>query len=319
MKKEISILDFNQEVNEIDPLLKSLWIHSDEESVSLFHRNLIKEKLGIEKWDLFNAKDITVSWIENHLAALSLFADETPVVILGAHSLKKNVFEKLCESLVDSPKQVFLFSFSRLDPSWIKKYASLFETYYLKLKMPAFWDFDKLVQYVFEMMGYRIDSKAAHYLYLRLGQSFYEFQNAAKVCQLNYPDKKTLNLADVEELFKSNKHIDRFRLATSFNQKKLSSFFHELINTEVDPDEMKSFFSFMVSHCVKIIDPTYMNSKKKLSKYDKEIQQAARTWNPRQLDYMLERFSELVIMCKQKKDIESELESSYLIFKKKGS
>lgn len=320
MKKEISVLDFRSHIQQASQeSLKSLWLHSEDESVVIFHRQLIKEAFGIETWSLISAKEVTIKWLEDHMAALTLFADETPIVILEAEKLKKNVFERLCEGIPDSSKKVFLFSSGKTDLPRTKTFASLFEVEYLKLKMPAFWDYDKLVQYIFEAQGFKLDGKSAHYLCMRLGQNFYEFQNAAKVCQLNYPESKALKLDDLKELFKSNKHIDRFRLAELFNKKQLSNFFSELMNSEVDQDEMKSFFSFMIGHCVKMVDPGYANEKKKISKYDREIQQAAKTWNSKQLDYMLDRFSELVIMCKQKKEISKELEKSFLSFSQKGA
>lgn len=320
MKKEISVLDFISHIQKSsEENLKSLWLHSDDESVVIFHRQLVKHAFNIQEWSLISAKDVTIKWLEDHMAALTLFADETPIVILEAEKLKKNIFQRLCEAIPDSSKKVFLFSSGKIDLPRSKTFASLFEVEFLKLKMPAFWDYDKLVQYIFEAEGFKLDGKSAHYLCMRLGQNFYEFQNAAKVCRLNYPDEKKIKLDDLKELFKSNKHIDRFRLAELFNKKQLSNFFSELMNSDVDQDEMKSFFSFMIGHCVKMVDTGYSNEKSKVSKYDREIQQAAKVWNSKQLDYMLERFSELVIMCKQKKEISKELEKSFIAFSQKGA
>lgn len=319
MKFKVEFSTFKKEFESLDLKgAKSYWLHSFDEAASIFLRQKIKEDQVTSGWTLLEGRDLTIDWIENNLVALSLFADDKPVAILNAMSVKKNIFESLMEALPNSSKFIYLFSHGKNDLARNKKYSEVEGHIFMEVSAAPFWEYEKMIIALFSWEGIELDMATARFLVMRYGQNFYELLNALRVCQLNFPYAEKLMVADIKELFQSNKHIDRFFLADLFNEKKILEFWDTLLKTEVDLDEMKSFFSFMVSHIVKIIDPSYTQNKKKISAYDKKIIKANRHWNHKQLDFMLEKFSNLIISCKQKKDITHDLRSLFLIFQKRA-
>lgn len=318
MKSNIPYLDFFSDINShAKSDVRLFWIHGFDESSNIHARLALKDSLAEVEWDLIYGKEITNDWIDQNLAALTLFMDEKPVAILDAMDIKQAVWDYLLESIDKSPKKIYMFSSGREDNKRTKVFQHNEGIHFLSLKAPAFWDFDKLAYSLFKNAGLSISSETAAFLIMRLGQDFFEIQNALRICQLNYPKHKELSFQEVEVLFTSSRFLDKFRLASLLSQKKMSLFFEEVISADVDFEEFKLFFSFMISHCVKIIDPGYTKHKEKISGYDREIIQAHKVWNFRQLDFMIEHFSSLLIKVKQKRDISLELRELFAIFKKR--
>ena len=92
-----------------------------------------------------------------------------------------------------------------------------------------------------------------------------------------------INLIDLQKL-------DHFELAELFGSRKLEVFYKKVLNLYSEGFELIGAFSFIQSHMIKVYDPSYLYSKARLSKYDKQIQAQSRLWNQgtciRAIDYL---------------------------------
>lgn len=295
----------------------ALWFHCFESSVSAFLRKKLKSKEGISQWKLLGAGDITEPWIEENFMMLSLFSESFPFVVLDAQKVPDKILEKLLEALGTTDRKVFFFSESQLDKKKKEKLAQKDSLLFYEVKAPPFWDMDKLISSYFRWEGKSLTTEACDLIHSRLGPGFSEIENAFHICKINFPTQEQIGRDDLDSLFESQYYIHRFELANLFNEKKLLEFWGLLLKTEVDKEEWRLFFAFMISHVLKIIDPGYSGKKKKLSRYDRSILMAHKKWNTRQLDYMLKHFSEFILMIKQNKEIHHKLRELFLIFQKR--
>ena len=128
------------------------------------------------------------------------------------------------------------------------------------------------------------------------------FYDACYLLRINYPEASEIKLSQVKELLVLEK-LDQFQLASLFSRKKHQDFYHKLIGLEGDFEKMRSFFMFMQSHLIKLIDTSYLTQKTRLTQYDKEVQSTSKLWSTSDLNTYLELFNHWEILSKKKSSL----------------
>lgn len=70
---------------------------------------------------------------------------------------------------------------------------------------------------------------------------------------------------------------------------------------------------FMQGHLIKVMDPSYLAQKPRLTSYDKDIQSTSRLWKPNELLEAIAEFNHWEILSKRKESLLwSELKHAFL-------
>ena len=78
-------------------------------------------------------------------------------------------------------------------------------------------------------------------------------------------------------------------------------------------DSLQRFFAFMQKHMGKICDSSYLNSKKKLSKYDRQILSCSKIWKKDDAMRSIDYFKDLEVEARLRKPLLSQrLRRDYL-------
>ena len=140
-----------------------------------------------------------------------------------------------------------------------------------------------------------------------------ELVHILELIDLHFPGKsKECDVHTLQNLVAGTR-LDQFSLASTFSTRKLKMFYQEIVDQDWDFDSLRSFFGFMQSHLLKIMDPSYIQGKARPSKYDKEIEMASRSWNQSELDAFIKLFGKLEIQAKKRSpELRGNLRQLYL-------
>ncbi len=240
--------------------------------------------------------EVTKAWIEEEFQTLSLFGESESFFIHQAHDLKVDMIEILTSLSLSN--RFLILSFENEAASW-KKVVKEDKVDILQIEPPKFWEVNKLLDFTCAYLRLPLSFDAKTWIMESLESNLGCFYNACSLIKLNCPDFQEIGLNDVKELLTQEK-IDQFALASLYSRKKFRDFFDKLCLIETDFEKMRFFFNFLQGHMIKMIDPSYLNGKARLSSYDKEIQSASKLWKPQELTNEVERFQRWELMCKKK-------------------
>ncbi|MBL7665912.1 MAG: hypothetical protein JNM93_12325 [Bacteriovoracaceae bacterium] len=262
----------------------------------LFNRRL-PLYLRENKKKLYLGAEVNRNVIEAEFESLSLFGQQDCICILNAEDISKNYWENLKSALAKTTARV-LFYFehsSGLFDMLSKEYFADCVT----IEAPKFWEIGKLLDLISDELNVQLSFEAKNYFLEIIQHKPLSIFNALNVLKINLPEKSEIQKSDLEANLVLER-MDIFSLANDFSKKHFSTFYEQLLNSEMDYDELRSFFAFMQSHLVKLADPSYLEKKNRASKYDKEILTLSKNWKRPELIHLMNEFSRLEIMCKQK-------------------
>jgi hypothetical protein len=242
------------------------------------------------------ASDVTAEWIEEEFQTLSLFGNLDSFFIHEANELSSETIDLLGKLSLEG--RFVVLSFENEQSGWKKalkekKFTSIM------IEAPRFREYGKLLDFACSYLRLPLSFESKNWILESLENDLGTFYNAAFLIKLNFPDSKEIGLLQVKELLTIEK-LDRFYLASQFSRKKLIIFYEKLVELECDFDKMRSFFTFLQSHIVKMLDPSYLSRKSFLTQYDKEIQSTSRIWKNDELIHQLKLFNHWEILCKRK-------------------
>ncbi|EQC45607.1 hypothetical protein M900_2152 [Bacteriovorax sp. Seq25_V] len=249
--------------------------------------------------------DIDRDWIENELLSIGLFGSDGPYLCLLSEQLNPKVREKLKEVEIPDDVNIIFSTHQKFsDKELVKKFE------HIVVEGPKFWEMSDYFDVLAKFFNVKLSFDIKDHLITSLEPTAYEYYNALMNLSSYRPEELNLNL--VKTLIKQ-KHLDNFQLADLFNSKNLKRFYLSLLIIENDFDLYRGFFSFLQGHLVKIIDPSYMSGKAKLSKYDQGISLASKKWSKDEIADYLVKFGKYELMCKQKSEwFRDELRKEFL-------
>lgn len=251
-----------------------------------------------EDFHVVHAVDLTVEWFENNFQTLSLFGTSDSYLVIESQSLSTNVKEYLEETSFDLTDR-FLIFVSKNDAKGFPKLEKMTGGSFHQIDAPKFWEGANLLDFLSSEMKVELAYEVKGFLLKNLENNCFEFVNALNLIELHFDNGKTATLDKVKEVITSNK-VDQFELAKLFCDKKRAMFYKSVLDHDLDFEGLRTLFSFMQGHLFKMLDPSYVQEKRKPSKYDKEIEAVSRSWNKSDVLEELRIFGELEVLAKSK-------------------
>jgi hypothetical protein len=190
-------------------------------------------------------------------------------LVTDSSKIKKDILEQIREQV--NAKMIFC------DFQKMEKPFSIFGG--LELLAPKFWEF------------LAFSKKLAHWHDLSLSNQ--EFQDIELTIEKNIDVYWRLfsqlshfkgggNKNIVQEIIKEHRHFDQFKLTEFLNTKRKNELLGVLLEIK-GFQQLESLCSFLVTHGLKILDPSDILKKKNLSKFDNGIIQAGKAWGEKEL------------------------------------
>jgi len=263
------------------------------------------------EFHIVNGKDIDRAWIEDNFQTLSLFGGQDSYLVIEAQNLPASSKEFLLSDEFSPTGQSLILSF-KSDSRYFNKLAKKGAGLFFQVQEPKFWEGDKLLGFLADEMKIRLSYGAKNYLKDSLESNSLEFHNALSLIQLHYPEESEVQEDQVRRLVRGRK-LDHFELASWFGQKNNTAFYKKILSVELDFDAMRSLFSFMQSHLFRLLDPSYVEGKARMSRYDKEILSHSKLWDKVDLMDKMNMFGELEIDAKSKSaDLKNKIRRIFL-------
>lgn len=242
------------------------------------------------------ASEVTKAWIEEEFQTLSLFGNSESFFIHQAHDLPADILELL--SSLEVSGRFILLSFENELTAW-KKLVKDGKMGTLVIESPRFWELNKLLDFVCAHLRLPLSYDAKTWILDALDNNLGTFYNACCLIKLNHPEAREVNLADVKELLTLEK-LDQFQLASLVARRKHKEFYEKLVSLQGDFEKMRGFFNFMQSHLIKMVDPSYLGKKPRLTQYDKDIQSTSKLWKASELIEEIDKYNRWELLCKKK-------------------
>ncbi len=255
-----------------------------------FIGTVLKERIkqGPRKFKVLHAHEITVSWLEEEFCNLSFLVSDESFIIQNANLISSSVVEFLAENNISwNDRLLVLLSYGKNDKlsKWAKKEAACFT-----LKAPKFWEAHEYFNYFADHFGVKVHYDGIQYILDSIvHEPAYFFETCSFLSTL-FPKDKLIELKDIRSLVKKSK-LDYFELARDASLKNWGSFYSRLLSVEFDYESLRSVFSFLLGHFVKVYDPSYTTTKKHLSKYDKEIMTNSKLWEKQEVINLMDKLS----------------------------
>jgi hypothetical protein len=278
-----------------DPFLEKIFLNS-----------IPKHFLSGSSWTVLNPQDLSTNWVDENLLTLDFFSSEQSYKVILAENLDASVVEQLQDEKIDWQGRYFILSYQKENKSFeaLKKNDSV---HTIKVKEPRFWENGKLLKFLCEQTGVYISYDVQNYIVESVVNEPGEFLHVLKKIALLGADPKSLSVEAVKKHISVGK-LDQFELARLLGEKKHRDFFTRLLVLSEDYTGMMLFFRFIQGHILKLIDPSFVASKSRASKYDKQIEGHSRLWKEAELKDELRFFSKLEILAKSKsKDLGLEI------------
>jgi hypothetical protein len=289
-----------------------LYFQASDPYIEAFFTQRLRQSLRNQGRDLLIllGSEINSEWVEENLIQVGLFSSKESYLVLCAEDLTEDVKKTMIKSGLNmSGRSLILCSWKGHDS--LDKMSKKMKAEILKVQPPAFWEYDKLLDYLADEMQMPLSFPVKSYLLEALAPTCGEFVEAIKTIKLHADTEGHIELSHVQELIRPG-HLKRFELAEEFAQKK-QTFFSELLRLELADKELIEFFRFMQGHLLKMLDTSYADKKNRLSKYDKALMAHSRLWKDSQLKRAIHHFSELELMAKRKdKTLQEKMRQNYL-------
>jgi len=270
-----------------DPFLEKIFLNSVPEHF-----------LDGGKWSVVNAQEITVNWLEDNLKTLDFFSSGQSYKVLMSEILSTPVQDFLLNEDIDWGNRYFLLNFIK-ENKFFDKLKKKQEVHCYKIKTPNFWENDKLMKFICEQMSLPVSYRIQSYLVEHVPAGVAEYIHILKKLTFLGRPIQSLSIQDIQQELERDK-FDTFLLARLWGSKKHQNFFEKILPFTNDFLEMIKFFGFMQSHILKMVDTSYMASKSRPSKYDREIELHSKIWDELELRDELKFFGKCELLAKQK-------------------
>lgn len=272
---------------------------------NIFYKKITAE----ENFRILSGSEITNVWIEENLCSLSLFGNSDYFLINHAELISKNSLEEILQRASEFSERLVVLIFTKDVP--LRKKIMELEGTHISIEPPKFWEMDKLLEFFSDQLGVRLGFEAKQYILEAIPQESSSIYTALSMLKLNYPNQSEISITQTEAVLTETK-LDQFLLANFYSRKEKIKFYEKLLSIEFEFDKFRSFFSFMQGHLMKLADPTLLNKKPRLTKYDKDILANSKLWKLTELKNEIRFFSELEILSKKKSSfLQPKLQSYY--------
>jgi DNA polymerase III delta subunit len=264
----------------------------------IFMARFEKSQLSQTPWRKMTGVETNVPSIEEAVFNPGLLGADESILVRRAHEFSSAVTNYLLETEINPSDKQFVLVFSK-ENKLFKKLSKEEHVTSIVVKETPFWEYRKLFEFMASELEVRCSFEVQSYILENVSSDVGEYFNALTKLSQYFREKVIDNLDQVKLIITPNK-FDQFLLASLFSKKDFKSFYEKLSVIENDYDSMRSLFSFMQGHLIKMADHSYIEKKARPSKYDKEIEACAKLWQEDELSHSLRKFSKWEVLAKQK-------------------
>lgn len=304
MHSKIKIWDFlNTYPNGLPQAGRILAIYCYDSYALKFIRNKFpSDKFYEQKLNILLSHELSKEWIDNNFHSMGLFGNNESYFIHGAEEMSDDVISYLSrpEELILTGRYLILNfnkdnkNFKRLQ----KDQSGLIDT--LQIMAPAFWEEKRLLDFMISEMNISLSGDVSEFILQSVPADIASYGHILEQLVLNTPQSKVINNLDLITSLVDPAKIDQFELLELFATKKLQTFYKKLLMIIASGGELVPLLYSLQGHFLKIYDHSYLEQKKKLTKYDLSIQYQSSLWTQKDLAKVIDYFSELLILAKKK-------------------
>ena len=261
--------------------------------------NFSNDRFSEEKLHIVLGKEVTTQWLDDNFRTMGLFGNQESFLIHFADEMSKEVKDMLLKPedlLLDN--RYLILNYAKSD-AFLKNLQKSDAAEVVEIQPPMFWENDKLLDFVASEQNVLLDYDAKQFILEQTEPEISTYYSLCNQLAVNYPKNKSISLEMVKEYTSKNK-MDNFEFATLFGGKKIRAFYDKLIHLDADLNDLRSIFYFLQSHMLKVYDTSYLDSKKTLTKYDKQILSQSKLWKPAELEKVIAYFAKLELGAKRK-------------------
>jgi hypothetical protein len=256
-----------------------------------------------------NANEISTTWVESNFKSLGLFGNTDSFCISLSDRLSIDVKEMFLNDELMLENRHLFFIFDKAD-DFFKKLTQLDHVNGIKIEAPAFWEYDKLLDFIADREGVHLSFGAKQKIIEYVDPTVSNFFNIINKLKVNF-SQESISEVMLSEVLEKNK-LDNFEMANLFGYKKMASFYKRILDVDPDFETLRSLFYFLQTHMSKISDPRFIGKKSKPSKYDKQILSQSKVWKLSELLLVMEFLRTLEHKAKTKNNfLKSDLRSAY--------
>lgn len=246
---------------------------------------------------------VNKDWIEQNLISLGLFDFQNErggQLVYGAEQFDADLKSMLLERGQDIQKHCLILFFNRKD-DFFKQLSKREWVTAITVQEPKFWEFDKVLKVLADRMKLRLDYGAEQFIVDNVENSIGQFYDSLERIRQMYGDERVLKSDDVAKIIEKTR-LDVFAVARTYSKKQFLKFYDELLLKYKDFKQLEEIFRFLISHLIKMADPSYVEKKDRPSKYDKEVLSYAKFWKGSEIQKELILLNNFLVLAKSKDD-----------------
>ncbi|HLE10475.1 MAG: hypothetical protein A2504_16180 [Bdellovibrionales bacterium RIFOXYD12_FULL_39_22] len=254
--------------------------------VEKFVIDRVKKHHSDISWVMTTGSQLTVSWLEEQLLEFNFFKGNDGHIVLGSELISSAV------------KDFFLANAKKLDNYvvlFFQKSTKGFEELvkgsgtFFSIEAPNFWEWSRYLSYLLAEMEVSLSAEIRNYIVSNVPNTPDDTIRAINATK--ELDKEKISPEELKELLGGNR-LDVFAMASLWTQKKRGAFYQKIIDGGLDEEQVKTLFAFMQGHLIRLSDPSYLEKKSSLSKYDREISQMSQQWTAQEVAKDLRIFAD---------------------------
>jgi DNA polymerase III delta subunit len=281
-------------------------INSYDNFLNTLIKGAVTKNISLSTLD---APSITTSWVDDNFKSLGLFGNTDSFCINFADKLVPDVKEALLSDDLMLEDRYLILMFDKSD-DFFKEITKKDSVHGIKIEAPAFWENDKLLDFVAAKEGVQLSFPAKQTILEFVESNIGSYYNIINKLKVNY-DSDTIT-DQMLDLVIDKDRLDSFEMASLFGFKKMAGFYKKILDIDPDFETLRSLFYFLQTHMAKISDPRYIEKKSKPSKYDKQILSQSKVWKDGELVLVMDFLRSLELKAKTKSSfLKSDLRSAY--------
>jgi hypothetical protein len=225
----------------------------DDVSLKIVKENILRH-FSKEKIIYKIANEIKKDWIQDEFETISMFKDSESFFIHQSDDFSRDFIDLIGNIKISS--RLVILSFQKKQATW-KKLHQDSKIVTLSIETPKFWESNKALDFFCRYFSLQISYDAKSWMIEIFGNDLASFYNACFLLKINHPLPENLSLTHVQKHF-VNERVDHFLMASLFSRKKMLDYYEKIILVQNDFEKLRSFFSFMQSHLLKVLDPSYL-------------------------------------------------------------
>jgi DNA polymerase III delta subunit len=268
----------------------------DSLSLRWMREHILKGLKPEEKPQMLIGGEIDLDFLSNQMDHLDLFGETKKFLLLHPDDLKNDCKNYLLEKDFTGGEPLFVLAFHQ-DSAFQKKWAQ--KAKMIQIEVPRFWENQKLIDFLASYFRLQLTLEAKKLILESVEPQLMNLAPILRNIKLLYPENRLIHESEVAPLLEYSR-IDQFQLASLLGKRKFSDFFEKMNQIPFDYNKYRLLFNFLLGHFIKVYDPSYLQEKKRLSLYDKEIQHVAQSWEKSELEELIKFLSQLEMACKMK-------------------